>query len=179
MSVATDLSLQWLIGPISTPSLTWGAVCSGRCHQCQCHGIDLLTGKEPGFCCGVKGTHYSDVTPLPPLPPEIEALTCHPGISSLSQVLNLMFSFMSMETMHPFPDDFAVPGFLAIQGQVYHHICPGHENSAVCWLLYVYNRFMHNIPHAQWASRLPPGWIDSVRLALECVNPFISALRML
>ncbi|KAI6149382.1 hypothetical protein BKA82DRAFT_129128 [Pisolithus tinctorius] len=177
MSVGSDLSWRWLIGPISSPSLTWGAVCNGRCHQCQCCGIDLLTGEEPGFCCGVNGSHYLDVAPLPPLPLEIEAISCHPEISSLSHILNLVFSFASMETTHPFPDDFAVPGFLAIQGQVYHHIQPGHTNSAVCWLLY--DGFMRNTPHAQWASKLPPRWIDAVRQALERVNPFVTALRSL
>ncbi|KAI6154696.1 hypothetical protein BKA82DRAFT_3967651 [Pisolithus tinctorius] len=131
MSGSSDPSLQWSIGPISTPMLAWGGIHNGRCHQCKCCGIDLLTGKEAGFCCGLNGSHYLYVALLPVLPPEIEALCSHHDVSSLSCILNLMFSFTSMETTHPFPDEFSIPGFLAVQGQVYHQIRPGHENSAV------------------------------------------------
>ncbi|KAI6000452.1 hypothetical protein EDD15DRAFT_2122963, partial [Pisolithus albus] len=110
----------WQIGPISSPRLTWGAVCNNHQHICPHCSILLLTGENLGFCCGPGGSRLSDVTPLPPIPPQIEALTLHPQISSLSRILNLVFSFVSLETTHPFPDDSIVPGFLAIQGRVYH-----------------------------------------------------------
>ncbi|KAI6021354.1 hypothetical protein PISMIDRAFT_92396, partial [Pisolithus microcarpus 441] len=179
-------SSQWKIRPISSPNLTWGAVHSGHPHACafslslhrlssqpnSAHcGILLLTGEKAGFCCGMGGSHLSDIPALPPLPPQLEALTSHPQISSLSHMLNLVFSFTSLETTHPFPDDNVVPDFLAIQGHIYHHVCLSHTNSAIHWLLY--DGFMENIPHVQWASVLPDGWIDAVCNALCTVNPFI------
>ncbi|KIJ64991.1 hypothetical protein HYDPIDRAFT_27728 [Hydnomerulius pinastri MD-312] len=167
----------WLIGPISTPKLTWGECRAGRIHQCNTCGIPLLTGEDAGFCCGLNGSRFHDVPPLPPLPPQIEALTQHLDISSLSRILNLVFSFASLETTHAFPENNGAPGFLAIQGRVYHRVRPNHTNSAVRWLLY--DGFMQNVPHADWAATLPPGWINAVREALWEVNPFVAALREL
>ncbi|KIK30161.1 hypothetical protein PISMIDRAFT_87992, partial [Pisolithus microcarpus 441] len=164
----------WKIAPISSPSLRWGAVRNGQSHTCSHCGILLLTGEKSGFCCGAGGSRLSDVPALPPLPPQLEVLAQHPQISSLSRVLNLIFSFASLETTHPFPDDNVLPGFLAIQGRVYHRVRPSHSNSAIRWLLY--DGFMENIPHAQWASVLPDGWISAVRDALRAVNPFVTAL---
>ncbi|KAI5994452.1 hypothetical protein EDD15DRAFT_2107529, partial [Pisolithus albus] len=155
--------------------LTWGAVRNGRRHECpHCH-IPLLTGERPGFCCGPNGSRLHDVSPLPPLPPQIQLLTEHPQISQLSRILNLVFSFASLETTHPFPDEVTLPAFLAIQGCVYHRIRPTHRNSVVRWLLF--DGFMQNIPHAQWAATLPQGWIEQVRHALSTVNPFVGALQ--
>ncbi|KAI6019283.1 hypothetical protein PISMIDRAFT_121716 [Pisolithus microcarpus 441] len=136
MSGTVSEPSQWKIGPISSPTLTWGAVRNGQPHVCVHCGILLLTGEKSGFCCGMGGSRLSDVPALPPLPPQLEALTLHPQISSLSHVLNLVFSFASLEMTHPFPDDNIVPGFLTIQGCVYHHVCPSHANLAICWLLY-------------------------------------------
>lgn len=80
-----------------------------------------------------------------------------------------------METSHAFPNIDGLPGFLAIQGRVYHHVRPTHTNSAVRWLLY--DGFMQNIPHPTWAALLPPPWIDAVRHALIAFNPFVTALQ--
>ncbi|KIJ16639.1 hypothetical protein PAXINDRAFT_10351 [Paxillus involutus ATCC 200175] len=117
--MAADTPL-WLIGPISSPKLKWGECRAGRIHQCHTCGILLLTGEDSGFCCGPNGSRFHDVPPLPPLPPQIEALTYHRDISSLSRVLNLVFSFASLETTHAFPQNNGPPGFLAIQGRIYH-----------------------------------------------------------
>lgn len=165
----------WEIGPISSPSLHWGEQRAGRLHACATCGLILLTGELPGFCCGRNGSQFYDVPPLPPLPPLIEDLTLHPDISALSRILNLIFSFASLETTHTFPDIAGPPGFVAIQGRVYHRIRPTHTNSAIRWLLY--DGFIANTPHANHASTLPPTWIPAVRDALLSVNPFVSALR--
>ncbi|KAI6127273.1 hypothetical protein F5141DRAFT_997048, partial [Pisolithus sp. B1] len=144
-------------------------------HECpHCH-IPLLTRECLGFCCGPNGSRLQDVPALPLLPPQIQNLMQHPQISSLSQILNLIFSFASLETMHPFPDKVTLPAFLATQGCVYHCICPTHNNSTVQWLLF--DSFMQNVPHTQWAATLPDSWIESVCRALSLVNPFISALH--
>ncbi|KAI0640435.1 hypothetical protein C8Q79DRAFT_921552, partial [Trametes meyenii] len=110
----------WDIGLISTPSLRWGEVRAGRTHKCPTCGILLLTGETPGFCCGPKGRRFEDVPPLPPLPPEYQLFVNHPNISANSRILNLIFSFASLETTAEFPDWHGVPGFVAIQGRVYH-----------------------------------------------------------
>lgn len=174
---AVNPPTSWVIGGISSPTLTWGAVRNGRPHQCKTCGIALLTGEEASFCCGVNGSQFGDVPPLPPLPPQLEALTTHPQISSLSRILNLIFSFASLGTTHPFPNDFGLPAFVAIQGRVYHHAHPSDENSVVWWLLF--DGFMHDVPHAEWANKLPSGWIDAVKAALLEVNPFVKAVRSL
>ncbi|KAI5983631.1 hypothetical protein EDD15DRAFT_2178687, partial [Pisolithus albus] len=121
------------------------------------------------------GSRLHDVPPLPPLPPQIDSLMQHLQISSLSRILNLVFSFACLETTHPFPDNMTPPAFFAIQGRVYHRIRPTHENSAIRWLLF--DGFMQNVPHAQWAATLPDGWIPSVRQALSLVNPFVRYLH--
>ncbi|KAI5990885.1 hypothetical protein EDD15DRAFT_2169776 [Pisolithus albus] len=173
--MTSDDSSPWDIHSLSSPNLTWGAKRHGRRHECpHCH-IPLLTGERPGFCCGPNGSRLHDVPPLPPLPPQIENLMQHPQISSLSRILNLIFSFACLETTHPFPDNMTPPSFFAIQGRVYHRIRPTHENSAIRWLLF--DGFMQNVPHAQWAATLPDGWIECVRQALSLVNPFVRYLH--
>ncbi|KAH7907761.1 hypothetical protein BJ138DRAFT_973834, partial [Hygrophoropsis aurantiaca] len=110
----------WVIGPISTPKLVWGEQRAGQVHKCTTCGILLLTGEDAGFCCGDKGSRFQDVPPLPPLPPQYAVFINHPQISALSRVLNLIFSFASMETTHAFPLNNGPPGFMAVQGRVYH-----------------------------------------------------------
>ncbi|KAF8470382.1 hypothetical protein JB92DRAFT_2801611, partial [Gautieria morchelliformis] len=110
----------WKVGPVSTPSFSWGEIHQGHVHECpHCH-ISLLTGEKPGFCCGEKGSHLGDVGPLPDLPSEFDIFLNDPDISSKSRILNLVFSFASMETTAEFPGWHGPPGFFAIQGRVYH-----------------------------------------------------------
>lgn len=88
----------------------------------------------------------------------------------------LIFSFASLETTHAFPDIAGPPGFVAIQGKIYHRIRPTHQNSAVRWLLH--DGFMMNTaPHqnSDWASALPEVWKCAFRDALLRVNPFVTA----
>lgn len=170
-----ESSLPWRVRALAPCQLSWGAVRSGRRHECpHCH-IPLLTGERPGFCCGPNRSRLQDVPALPPLPPQIEHLTKHPQISQLSCILNLVFSFAALETTHPFPDETTLPSFFAIQGRVYHRIRPTHHDSVVRWLLF--DGFMQNIPHARWAETLPEGWVAHTREALSAVNPFVSALQ--
>ncbi|KAH9918037.1 hypothetical protein B0H21DRAFT_702501, partial [Amylocystis lapponica] len=110
----------WAIGPISTPTLQWGAVRRGRPHRCPFCFVLLLTGEKPGFCCGRGGKQLHAVAPLPALPPQYDTFLHHPQISSLSRCLNLVFSFASLETTAEFPNVAGPPGFLAIQGKIYH-----------------------------------------------------------
>ena len=80
-----------------------------------------------------------------------------------------------METTHPFPAVPGPPGFLAIQGRIYHRLRPNHENSAVRWLLY--DGFMRNmVPFEDLADILPPNWIDALRNALLAYNPLVGGL---
>ena len=165
----------WQINPISNMNLTWGGERAGRLHKCRTCGILLLTGEQPGFCCGPGGSKYHEVPPLPPLPVQYNVFLNHRDISRNSCILNLIFSFVVLETSHAFPNIDGPPGFLAIQGRVYHRVRPTHANSAVRWLLY--DGFMQNIPYPAWASLLPSTWIDAVRLALQNTNPFVNALQ--
>ena len=165
-------SVSWTIAPISTPRLTWRRQCP-HCH------LLLLTGERPGFCCGADGKHVASITPLPPLPPEYNRFLNDRRISSLSRILNLLFSFASLETTLPFPD--AATGgasFIAIQGKVYHRLRPTHPNSAVRWLLH--DGFLRqNVSHHRYATAIPQDWIDALRLALMRVNTFGKHLRTL
>ena len=138
----------WLIGPIKSPTLVWGERKANNVHQCPfCH-ILLLTGERPGFCCGKDGQYLITVPPLPPLPEQYAVFLDDPQISSLSRILNLIFSFASLETTHQFPDINGPPGFVAIQGHVYHQVRPSHSNSAVHWFLY--DSFIRDkIPHSE------------------------------
>ena len=165
----------WHINPISSMKLSWGGERAGRLHKCRTCGILLLTGERPGFCCGPGGSKYHEVPPLPPLPPQYNVFLNHRDISHNSRILNLIFSFAALETSHAFPNIDGPPGFLAIQGRVYHRVRPNHTNSAVRWLLY--DGFMQNIPYPAWASLLPSTWIDAMRLALQNTNPFVNALQ--
>jgi hypothetical protein len=92
--------------------------------------------------------------------------------------LNLILSFASLETTHPFPEITGGPSFLAIQGRVYHRVRPSHDNSAVRWLLY--DGFMETLPpHSGWANTIPPEWISSLKSALFRINPLAAGLRHL
>ncbi|PPR05450.1 hypothetical protein CVT24_007467 [Panaeolus cyanescens] len=172
------MSNTWAIGPISDPKLKWGAVRNGHRHECpHCH-ILLLTGERPGFCCGKGGSRLNDVPSLPPLPPQYNVFINDPRISSLSRVLNLVFSFASLETTHAFPTISGGPSFVAIQGKVYHRIRPDHQNSAVRWFLH--DGYMQTAsPHNNWASVLPDNWKAAFIAALQSVNPFVEKLRNL
>ncbi|KDQ49077.1 hypothetical protein JAAARDRAFT_143926, partial [Jaapia argillacea MUCL 33604] len=111
----------WTIGAISTPRLRWGEVRAGHTHHCPTCEIDLLTGEDPGWCCGKNGKFFNNVPPLPPLPPEFDIFINDPRISKESHILNLIFSFASLKTTHAFPEGGAgPPGFFRIQGRVYH-----------------------------------------------------------
>ena len=171
-----EQSSRWQIGHIPSTILSWGNTRGGVSHQC-CHcGIPLLTGERAGFCCGPQGTRRDDVQPLPPLPVEYHAFLHHQDLSSLSRILNLCFSFASLETSHAFPENHGPPAFFAVQGKVYHRVHPTHANSAVRWLLY--DGFMGNMPFAAWAESIPQTWINALRTALIRVNPFVHALQV-
>ncbi|KAJ7200397.1 hypothetical protein GGX14DRAFT_372382, partial [Mycena pura] len=110
----------WEIRAIADPRLTWGARRGAHTHCCTTCGTSLLTGKNSGFCCGPGGSKFGEVRPLPPLPPEYNTFIDDPNISRLSRILNLVLSFASLETTQPFPQNDGPPGFMAIQGRVYH-----------------------------------------------------------
>jgi hypothetical protein len=117
---------------------------------------------------------------LPPLTPEYTAFIDDPRISHLSRILNLMLSFASLETTQPFPQIDGPPGFIAIQGRVYHRVRPNHNNSAVRWLLH--DGFLEtNPPHqsSDWFASLPPDWITAFKNALLRINSFAQNLRFL
>ncbi|TFK67605.1 hypothetical protein BDN72DRAFT_748301, partial [Pluteus cervinus] len=102
---------------ISSPRMKWGGPNGQRrCPNC---GLQLLTGEKPGFCCRPR-RQSSRPQPLPPLPDEFAPFLCHPDLSRLSRVLNLVFSFASLETTHPFPAMDRARSFVSIQGRVYH-----------------------------------------------------------
>lgn len=169
---------RWEISPILRCRLQWGAIRGNRRHECSTCGIPLLTGEKSGFCCGPNGSKFHDVPILPEMPSEFHVFLDHPHFSKFSRVLNLIFSFASLETTHAFPDPSMSSSFVAIQGKVYHRIRPNHSNSVVRWLLY--DGFMDdNIPHSNWASQLPKEWITATKAALLRVNPFIHSLALL
>ena len=110
----------WQIAGFSTPKLTWGHVWRNRVNACpHCHVI-LLSGENAGFCCGPNGKYGRTIPRLPPLPDEYDAFLNDPRLSGSSRPLNLLFSFASMETSEPFPDNFGQHAFVSIQGRVYH-----------------------------------------------------------
>ena len=108
-------SSTWAIAPISSPTLQWGARRGDGAHYCPMCNIVLLTDENPGFCCGPGGSKFALTQPLPPLPFEYNSFINDPNISALSRILNLIFSFASLETTHPFPTNNGPPGFIAIQ----------------------------------------------------------------
>ena len=167
----------WTIGPIATPSLSWGATKGSHIHRCPSCQLPLLTGERPGFCCGPNGSRK--ITALPPLPQEYDVFINDPCISSLSRILNLVFSFASLETTQPFPNTPpGGPSFLVIQGKVYHRLRPTHHDSAVRWLLH--DGFLQQAaPHSRWLPSLPPSWTDALTTALSRVNPFVMQVRNL
>jgi len=112
---------------------------------------------------------------LPPLPAEYNTFLSDPQISSLFRILNLIFSFASLETTHQFPQINGPPGFFAIEGRVYHQVRLSHSNSAVHWFLY--DGFLHDkILHSQWVALIPPSWLDTMESALLLHNPFVQSL---
>ena len=125
----------WIISGISTPTLAWGKLYSGIHHSCPFCGIILLIGEKPGFCCGDHGSHLDNVLPLPLLPQEYGVLLWHSDILKLSCKLNLIFSFAFMESSQTFLT-YLANSMVAVQGKIYHHVHPSHENSAIWWLLY-------------------------------------------
>ncbi|KAJ3778457.1 hypothetical protein FB446DRAFT_631864, partial [Lentinula raphanica] len=111
----------WSFGPMSAPNFTWGAVRGGKQHVCSHCGVVLLTGELSGFCCGPKGKFANAVPRLPDLPVEFDEFINERGFSSKSRVLNLIYSFASLQSTHSFPSFTGnTPAFVAIKGRVYH-----------------------------------------------------------
>ncbi|KAJ7303477.1 hypothetical protein DFH08DRAFT_644238, partial [Mycena albidolilacea] len=129
----------------------------------------------PGYGMYTPG-HKNSQGEYIPGPPSTDTFINDHRISQSSRILNLVLSFASLETTHPFPE---IPGpfsFIAIQGRVYHRVRPSHENSTVRWLLY--DRFMEFLPpHTAWASTIPVEWINALKQVLLHVNPLASALK--
>lgn len=149
---------NWEIGPITTPRLQWGAYIRRKKHECPMCGIELLTGEKPGFCCGPEGSKFQEVTPLPPLPAEYDVFINDPQISKKSRVLNLTFSFASLESTHDFPKIGGGPSFVAMEGKIYHRVRPNHQNSAACDGSYTMDSCRKTILSKHWRMHsLTPG----------------------
>jgi hypothetical protein len=89
-----------------------------------------------------------------------------------------IFSFVSLETTHQFPEISGPPGFFAIQGCIYHQVRPSHCNSTMHWFLY--DGFLRdNIPHSEWAAVIPPDWIGAIQNSLLQHNSFVQSLCFL
>jgi hypothetical protein len=160
------MSSAWQIASIATPHLTWGNVCHGQRHSCPNCGIILLTGEQPGFCCGPNGNRLQAIPPLPPLPPEFDVFMHDNHISQLSCKLNLLFSFTSLESTQTFLT-LGTPSFITIASCTYHYIhSQPHDDSAIWWILF--DGFDSNrMPHATHSNQLPPEWVTSFRQALS------------
>jgi hypothetical protein len=156
----------WTVRVTNIRRLTWAT----HCRYC---GIQLLSGENPGFCCGKKGKYLNTIPALRPLPPEFSVFINDPQISALSRQLNLIFSFASLETSMKFPSTHG--GMFAIQGRVYHRIRPTHESSPIRWILY---DGMHpeSVPHQYFADSIRASWLDAVRNALALHNPIARGL---
>ncbi|EJD36379.1 hypothetical protein AURDEDRAFT_22426, partial [Auricularia subglabra TFB-10046 SS5] len=89
-------------------------------HRCNHCGIELLTGETPGFCCGPRGEKLEQVAPLPPLPSEFAAFLNDPRVSSLSRLLNLIYTFAQLESSRPFPTFHGMPAHFAVEGKLFH-----------------------------------------------------------
>ncbi|EJD50340.1 hypothetical protein AURDEDRAFT_19428, partial [Auricularia subglabra TFB-10046 SS5] len=100
--------------------LSWGFVkrtnLPHRCRHCQ---IELLTGESSGFCCGAQGEKVAEIPRLRPLPDEYLTFINDPRVSSVSRLLNLIYTFAQLESTHQFPEH-AVPAHFAIEGRIYH-----------------------------------------------------------
>ncbi|KAI0765555.1 hypothetical protein BC629DRAFT_1293449, partial [Irpex lacteus] len=168
----------WTVQALRPVRLTWAAERNGVRHRCpHCH-IDLLTGEDPGFCCGPRGSRVDDVPPLPALPPEYDAIIHDPQISSLSRKLNLLFSFAAMESTVSFPNVPAHDGFVAVEGKIYHRVRPDHQSSPIKWL--IYDGFHPSrLPRPGYADVLKPQWTLTIQHVLLRVNPFVRALMQL
>ncbi|EJD40708.1 hypothetical protein AURDEDRAFT_69695 [Auricularia subglabra TFB-10046 SS5] len=162
-------------------SLLWWGITkrTNTPHRCRHCDLELLTGEESGFCCGPRGEKLHDVAPLPPLPEEFSAFVDDPRVSSLSRLLNLIYTFAQLESSHEFPSFGGIPAHFAVEGKIFHRVRPSFENSAVRWLLY--DGFMKNsVPHssAGWFQKLPLGWIDALGAALLRVNPYVRLINV-
>lgn len=164
---------RWIVGRIPVSTLNWNR----RCSRCR---VQLLNceNKRDGFCCGKDGIYALNYRPLPDLPSEYTIMMLHPHVSRDSRILNLLFSFASLETTMEFPQLGGPPGFLAVQGKIYHRIRPSHQYSAVRWILY--DGFLANaVPQRNQLNAVPPPSVEAIRCALERVNPFIHQLLLL
>lgn len=87
-----------------------------------------------------------------------------------------MFSLASLETSAPFPTIAGPPGFVAIQGKVYHRVRPSHQNSGIRWILY--DGFLASSPpFSAIAATIPPDWIQAIQSALLQLNPIVRCIR--
>ncbi|KAJ7915730.1 hypothetical protein B0H13DRAFT_1871850 [Mycena leptocephala] len=117
--------------------------------------LSYSPAKDPGFA-------------VVPRFPDSEAFINDRRISHFSRILDLVLSFASFETTHPFPEISCPPSFIATQGRVFHRVKPSHENSAVRWLLY------HSCSEFKYMQMT--GGMSSARQDLEDAHPDTSDL---
>src|SRR5579872_1274497 len=180
--ISMNFCINWAeaigkIHGISSPDFKWGAVNHrGIVHACRRCGVILLTGENPGFCCGPEGNRFDLIDPLPPLPVEYETIVNDQRISRLSRRLNLIFSFAALESSHKFPTP-GNPSFIAVSGRIYHRLRSHPQaNSAIRWILY--DGFaLPSAPHSD--DSIPQEWISLIRRCLLRVNPLTRKLSFL
>ncbi|EJD35814.1 hypothetical protein AURDEDRAFT_20223, partial [Auricularia subglabra TFB-10046 SS5] len=99
----------------------WWGICkrTQAQHRCPHCGVEFLSGEAVGFCCGPNGQKRNDVQPLPPLPAEYAVFVNDRNISSLSRLLNLIYSFAQLESSQPFPS-LPEQAHFAVQGRIFH-----------------------------------------------------------
>ncbi|KAF8584682.1 hypothetical protein K439DRAFT_1345513, partial [Ramaria rubella] len=76
----------------------WEAKHGNMVHKCLYCDVILLTGEHPGFYCSSHGSRLQDVRPLPDIPHEFKVFINDENILCLSQILNLAYSFVSLES---------------------------------------------------------------------------------
>ncbi|EIW66836.1 hypothetical protein TREMEDRAFT_19209, partial [Tremella mesenterica DSM 1558] len=135
---------------------------------CQYCGIPRFTSETPGFCCGRQGSKAAQYQPLPPYP-DYMALVLDDPNSHDSRKLNLIFSFVAIQTSGPFPNNNVPLSFFAVQGRVYHQHRATHNDSALRWyLLDGAEEAMRPFPN----FHLPAFWIQAVQRMMLSINPF-------
>ncbi|EJD36434.1 hypothetical protein AURDEDRAFT_74198, partial [Auricularia subglabra TFB-10046 SS5] len=111
----------WKISRIQRNTLWWGiSKRTNSPHRCPHCNLELLTGETPGFCCGPQGEKLHDVPALPPLPEEFSTFLNDPRLSSLSRLLNLIYTFAQLESTHKFPSFGNMPAHFAVEGKIFH-----------------------------------------------------------
>jgi hypothetical protein len=144
-------------------------------HSCPLCGALILKGESKDWCCNHGKWR---IPPLPPLPPNIEAVLenreLSKDISGISRRLNNLFCFTAIGATGGFTHFHTGSSTVSITGRTYHRLYDV-ANSRHCLHWFLYDSEERVRQGLQYG--VPQQWTCTVKTDLDNINPYVRTLQ--